>query len=515
MKTKHLSLFLFIFLISAHFSYAYSQDPFKRLLEKFDKRFQEFVDEKDRQFAEFLKKAWSEFDIQSGMVKDQTPKPVTPPVFEPPEEKKQEDDIIRETKPPKEKPVKMPEIPEKDKEYEKPVVKKLPDKKKVPDFPKIDVMEDMLNPEENMESTSMPFFGTTLEFKYQKSETPVLEAPIDNEKISNYWKIMSLMDYKNILEHAQIDREQMNLNDWGYYLLLKDVTDTVFDVPENEKLLIRWFLLLKSGYDAKIGYNKNDIFLMLPFNDTVFELKFIAVNGKKYYTVSLLEKPKVLKSIRTYKGNYPEAEKQVDLGIYDIPKLGERTIRKELSFSYRGMEYSVTLSVNNNVVDFYATYPPTELPLYFRAAVSPESEQSLKNSLKAFIGDKTESAAVNFLLHFVQKAFAYQIDQEQFGKEKTLFVEESLFYPYCDCEDRSVLFAYLVRELTGLEVIGIEYPGHLATAVRFNDDVSGDSVFYNGEKYVICDPTFINAEVGSSMERFKGVKPNVIDFVRN
>ena len=56
-------------------------------------------------------------------------------------------------------------------------------------------------------------------------------------------------------------------------------------------------------------------------------------------------------------------------------------------------------------------------------------------------------------------------------------LDEPLFYPYSDCEDHSVLFAYLVRELPGLEVIGLDYPGHVATAVRFSR-VSRGGLFF-------------------------------------
>lgn len=117
---------------------------------------------------------------------------------------------------------------------------------------------------------------------------------------------------------------------------------------------------------------------------------------------------------------------------------------------------------------------------------------------------------VNLLLCFVQTAFSYQVDDQQFGREKFLFPEETLFYPYSDCEDRSILFAYLVRELLGLEVIGLDYPGHVATAVRFSEEVPGDFVLCQGRKYTVCDPTYINATLGMGMPQFRGVDPQVI-----
>jgi hypothetical protein len=122
--------------------------------------------------------------------------------------------------------------------------------------------------------------------------------------------------------------------------------------------------------------------------------------------------------------------------------------------------------------------------------------------------DKVE--AVGILLDFVQTAFEYQTDEQQFGKERPLFGDEILFYTYCDCEDRSILFSVLVRELVGLDVVLLNYPEHLATAVRFDDDVKGDYIMIDGKRYVVCDPTYIGAHVGESMPICKETKAIVI-----
>ncbi|MFC1509365.1 hypothetical protein ACFL60_06740, partial [Candidatus Omnitrophota bacterium] len=102
-----------------------------------------------------------------------------------------------------------------------------------------------------------------------------------------------------------------------------------------------------------------------------------------------------------------------------------------------------------------------------------------------------------------------------FQREKHFFVEETLFYPFCDCEDRSFLFAFLVTNLVGLDVLGLHYPGHVATAVKFSSDVRGDAVTYNNSKYIICDPTYINANYGECMPKFKNVTPKMVRVQMN
>ena len=49
----------------------------------------------------------------------------------------------------------------------------------------------------------------------------------------------------------------------------------------------------------------------------------------------------------------------------------------------------------------------------------------------------------------------------------------------------------------------MHYPGHLATAVHFNENASGDYFDVDGQKYIVCDPTYINAGVGQAMSMYK------------
>lgn len=82
--------------------------------------------------------------------------------------------------------------------------------------------------------------------------------------------------------------------------------------------------------------------------------------------------------------------------------------------------------------------------------------------------------------------------------------------PIAICEDRALLFTRIVRDLLGLKCILIYYPGHLASAVCFNQQVTGDYILLNGSKFVVCDPTYIGAPVGLTMPNMDNKSANVI-----
>ena len=141
-------------------------------------------------------------------------------------------------------------------------------------------------------------------------------------------------------------------------------------------------------------------------------------------------------------------------------------------------------------------------------------DQTVKEGLYPVLWEKlkgkSELSSMERLLNWVQTAFVYEYDDKVWGYDRAFFAEESLFYPYCDCEDRSILLSRLVRDLLGLKVILVFYPGHLAMAVHFTQEVKGDYIMLDGNKYVICDPTYINAPVGRTMPRMDNSKATVI-----
>lgn len=179
---------------------------------------------------------------------------------------------------------------------------------------------------------------------------------------------------------------------------------------------------------------------------------------------------------------------------------------------------TVAAGANLNLLELYSEYPMvyknndtnTIWAIYANAPASKEMRENVYPLLKSGIAGRSESEAANMLLDFVQTALEYKTDGEAWGNERVFFPDETLYYPYCDCEDRAILYSRLVRDLMGLQVVLLYYPGHLATAVEFNENIPGDYIVLNGHRYLVCDPTYINAEIGSTMPGMDNSKVSVI-----
>jgi hypothetical protein len=304
-------------------------------------------------------------------------------------------------------------------------------------------------------------------------------------------------------------KEQMNLNDWGYCLLLNKLANDIYGTSKDEKNLFLWFMLNKSGYKAKVGLINSNVHLFIPAANRLYGLQYFTLkkDNERLYVVDF-DNPgaQVRGKLFTYDSDYEGADKRIDLNVYEPIIIDEKISEKELKFVYGKSEYTIPVKYNQGNIDFYKNYPYSNLDIYFNAAVNRETYFALLNSFDKIIKDKSHVEAVNILLRFVQTAFVYEADLPNFGREKPLFVEETIYYKKSDCEDRSIMFAFLVSNLLDLDVVAITYPGHCAAAVNFEENVPGDYIKYKGNKYVVCDPTYINADVGMTMSKYKGVR---------
>ncbi len=276
---------------------------------------------------------------------------------------------------------------------------------------------------------------------------------------------------------------------------------------DDERTVFTAFILDETGYDVRIARNNatGKLILMSMFESSLYFTPFLDISRKRYYMPEIANQNERISSYRSYA---KEAKRRIDLKIAQPLKLKNAPGTFEIAANVIGTPLKITY--NRNAIDFYNTIPVTDVEVYFNSYGSAIVQQSLEAALKHVVEGKNETDAVGTLLQLMHHAFAYKTDEEQFGRERPFFFEELFAYPYCDCEDRSVLFAFMVRQLTGLPVVGLKYPGHVATAVKFNGRANGHYIHFNGGDYIVCDPTNINGVVGQCMKGYETASPGLI-----
>ncbi len=459
------------------------QEFFKQqdeLLAKYAAEMDKYIEKLDKEWQDYLEKKFKEFELYKKSQPSIGPKPDKMP--------EAKEDASAENNPVELKEVKKPE--KKPAEVVKPILQKTQPK-------------DFATSNQYFE-----FYGKEVSIDYDRSFLNDFPDNISEQVISEKYGEMSKTNYNHLLEQLMTTSNMMNLNDWGFYLLVKKVSEEITG-DDAAAVFMQWFFLIKANYKARIAYKGDNLYLLLPTANNIYEVPFFTFDGMKYYLINGDQA-----NVLTYDKDFPEATKIFDLNIDRPLNTETKEQTRKMSFTYIGDSYEFDVKFDKNTINYYQDFPLSDAIVYFDATVSANTKQSLKEGLQPIIKGKSEKEAAAILLRFVQTAFEYKTDQEQFGKEKFFFADELFNYPYSDCEDRSVLFAYLVKELMQLDVVGVGYSGHMATAVKFKKDVDGQHINFEGEKYTICDPTYVNAPVGMTMPQYAG-KPAEIFQLRN
>ncbi|MCD8183634.1 MAG: hypothetical protein LUE99_11810 [Bacteroides sp.] len=518
-----------------------NKDDFSDFMKEEMKSFDKFIDEANKDFINFMREPWKEFEAEKPVIKRVKPEPVKSVVYDektaPKDEKPVclsiEEILDMTTSAGKQAPV--IQLNEVDKiTFDKPevIVKKKKD-------PTVIVIEEKVVDEPDAKPETKPVVKSE-----KKPERPVVTpaktSPLYaggigrskimyggqvfylsntlNQKcklnsltentIADAYEVLCGSDYKPLLTECTQIKKGLQLNDWGVFTFVKQISDT-YCSSANESIVMQQFLLNEMGYKARMARkaNANKMMLFVATDCHIYARHYIALGGQDYYNLSGDNEQCQFYMCQK---DSPKAKNSVGMLLRSAPNFSGAVATS--THQAKGSAAKVTIDVPKVLMDFYKGYPQCDYSVYFKAPVNGNMERTILSSLAPLIQGKSEADAANILINFVQTAFQYQTDDQQFGYEKPFFVEELFYYPYSDCEDRAILFSYLVKKLLGLDVVLLDYPEHIATAVRFNGNVGGDYLMVGGQKYTVCDPTYIGASIGMTMPRYKTVAAKVLKY---
>jgi hypothetical protein len=455
------------------------ENEFNKFAKQQQSEFEAFKNKADAEFETFLRESWKKYEAHVPIPAPERPEPPKPVTFD------------------KKKPA-LPPI------EVKPGKLKVPEK---PYTPVIVVAPPVVKPGQTVRRTPVEFYGTVFEVATDVIDDLTLSGSRE-EDMADAWKKLCGKDYEQLVNDCMTIKKEKRLSDWAYLLFTKQIGVQLYGAEHiNEIIFLQMFLLNKSGFKVRPARIDDRLKLLVAPAGPLYDTPYINLDEDRYYVFE--PDPKSSNSIYTYRQNFADAKNLVCLNIDGVPAFELQ--EQERVLSSKDGNLNIKTAINKNLADFYRDYPQCGVAVHYKAPMSEELRSSLYPQLKAAIAGQPEKEAANLLLNFVQTAFEYKTDGDQFGYEKPFFPDETFFYPYCDCEDRAMLYSTLVKDLLGLETVLLDYPGHIASAVRFTGDVPGDYITLDdGGKFVICDPTYIGAPIGVCMDRYKTVAPEII-----
>ena len=352
---------------------------------------------------------------------------------------------------------------------------------------------------------------------------------------SNYFdNLYEKTAYYYIIGSLREIRTKLKLSNWFYYLLIQQTVDNLLsdhNLPPVYNELLTWFLLTKAGFYTSLNFDNSVVSVSVFTSNTVFDtlLEPFSINTKTGWMVNLSASNALRKGDKAL---YQKIQKQTNFEpiykqkiilpfaffIDSLPKLIQPKVdKKYVHFLHDNKEEEISYLNDINYIELLYYHPSLSLEKSSHIPLPEITKTSLFDELKSRMANMNDTEAVRYLMSFTRQAFVYASDDSLYKDtydliNVTFSPTETLYYESSDCEDRAVLFAYLVRELVKLDVIIIEYDTHANTAVLFDPPIGNDHIFYEGKTYSICDPTGPSNDmgIGQTPPKYRNAKYTVV-----
>ena len=364
-------------------------------------------------------------------------------------------------------------------------------------MPVVEVQIDSPKPTSHMYAT---VYGTQLALS-EPDMLGVRLADNSNKSIADTWEKLADGRLDRTLKECLDLRQSHSFNDWAYLNFLGSVAQSLAPRDADLQTVIQSYLYTNSGYKMRLGRAEGKLVLLYASEHQIYDTPYIYVDNTSYYPLN-----SKAASYEFCDAAFPN-ESSLSLLLTSTPRLASKVSEPRQLHSRKGIDAET--QVNENLLKFYEGYPSSAVNndmmsrwmMYCNTPLCEEVRETLYPTLSAELDGRGLYGQVNRLLNFVQTAFKYEYDDVVWGHDRPFFPDESVYYPACDCEDRTALFTRLVRDLVGLDCAIVYYPGHLAAAVAFpaSEQIQGDFISVDGRDFLICDPTFIGANAGRTM----------------
>jgi len=293
---------------------------------------------------------------------------------------------------------------------------------------------------------------------------------------------------------------KFNLDDMGMVIMVQKASRSLSNSKASQQL-IQYLLLRSLGLDVQLTYSQKGLAVFGILSEQPARSVYLFDGGKRYTNLNFKD-DRLSGTRRLYKDGTTTMGRKIKVEVDKRPKINAKLSKRIILWAYKDKYYRLNAVNNNSLTEYLEDIPVMKLgKQYVERPCSEEFEESVLDGLRTHLKSfSTDNEKVAFLLSFVQSAFRYQTDQEQFGKEKYNYPEQTLGSSFSDCEDRTVLLSYLCKRLLNFNSVGLyfEQDKHICLAIAIPGHSNSYSLKYMGVNYVVCEPTGIGFKVGET-----------------
>lgn len=308
-------------------------DRFNQFKKQSEQKYLSFRQECNKQYTDFVRQAWERFGAEPPVNRPEEPK-VEPVVYQ---------DTLATSK-----------FLFFGRKKKKAKVKGDEATARAPQRPEpVEPIERVALSEEETEYGTMPFVFFGNELSVHLDETKRFNiGEINPNRIADILLYLSGLTYDNLVCDCLALRDNHQLCDWAYLLMLKGITDQFCGADTNESALLLGYLYYQSGYKIRFASDDNDhLYLLVASNDVIYDKPSYVINGEKFYPVHDVD---VALNICTAK--FPK-ESNLSLRIDKAIEFDKMATEVRTITSERFPDLHIDVAVNKNLIDFYNEYP--------------------------------------------------------------------------------------------------------------------------------------------------------------
>ena len=340
-----------------------------------------------------------------------------------------------------------------------------------------------------LEQVSFSFYSEQLSLNYDPGMVLPLPAKFTESDLSGYYLRLEKTNYKPFLEALEQKKAVFQLNDWLFFDLMRQSLKNILGERDHQRLeLLSWFLLSKSGFNTRLTYLEDQLYVYAYSEDEIFETPMIQEDGKVFVNLSCIGLQSKQEALYLLNFKPPGGKKPFQLTLKQLPKLRPEIKERTLTFSYRNHPYQLKVKADATIGEIMNKYPLMAEEQYLETPLSPGLEETLIPAFRKWTSELSVWESVELIVSFTRSAFPYKEDKQYFGRSKPMISDEVFLYPFSDCEDRAALFFELAKTLLDIPMIIIAFPDHLTVAAAIPNG-AGEAIKYKNKLYYVCDPT--------------------------
>lgn len=329
------------------------------------------------------------------------------------------------------------------------------------------------------------FYGNDVQIHFDTSKRVRVKSGTNGELV-RCLEWLNNVTYETVEDCQQIKKD-MNLSDWAYVQLLDRLAEASLGKTNEAVLMMAWMMDLSDYNVAICKAAKGGLRLLYVTDAELPDYKYREDKERHYYPYNDM-------SLTTFKSydRLSTVGNPVSFRKYGDQKFAVSPTDLITVVSKQNPAFSFTFRFNQHMIDFFNSVPRyiydgddmQRWPIMAAIPLEQYLQGTLVQDMKQKVAGMKQQEAIQQIMWWVQTGFD-QVDENE----------------------KNVILSRLVRDVLGLKVAFINYPGHTATAISITDeDVRGAYVVKNGRHYVICDAAYAGGKVGEELPSVAGLQ---------